>query len=157
MSSAPAWVLLLVPIITALSTYAITKIELLSLRAVKEFEGPWHAYYIDPDTRNVETELWTVSGLGAVTVSRGKKTTFKGRLTLRGNKAYVAATSTLSRDERLFVMLDVPLNPRTGDHRPCPCIWLGKSGNNLTTAAHGILSRDPLQNPPLKSEFLLAC
>ena len=82
--------------------------------------------------------------------------TFKGRLTLKGNKAYMDVISTISGDERLFVMLDTPNNPRTGDSQASTCIWLGKNKNHITTAGHGVLSRSRLEDAAtrVKDEFI---
>jgi hypothetical protein len=153
---ADAWATLLAPVIAALATWATTKFEVLSLHSIKEYKGTWSAYYLDPDTKKLEKEIWTFSPLGTVSVSRNNKTTFRGKLSLRGNKAYMNVQSTVSRNERLFVMLDAPTSPRTGDNRPCVCIWLGKSGDGSTTAGHGLLSRADLSRPIIKKEFLRA-
>jgi hypothetical protein len=152
----PVWILLTVPVITALATWATTKFEVLSLRRVREYEGLWYAYYLDPDTRKPQEELWNFSVIGRVTVTRNGKITFKGVLTVKGNKAYMDVKSTLSEYERLFVMLDSPTNPHTGDSRSSPCIWVGMNGNGATTAGHGLLSRIRLQSLDqlLKDEFL---
>jgi hypothetical protein len=64
--------------------------------------------------------------------------------------------STPSGEERLFVMLDTPKNPRTGDDRPSVCIWLGKNADGKTTAGHGMLSRTPVRSPSVKTEFISA-
>jgi hypothetical protein len=156
MAEAPWWPILVAPIITALATWITTKFELLSLRRIKEYEGLWYAYYLDPDTKSLEKELWSFTSFGNVTVSRNGERTFKGTLSLRGNKAYMNVDSTLWRGERLFVMLDAPNNPRTGDQGAVVCIWLGKSADQTTTAGHGILSREELDTPEIKNEFLRA-
>jgi hypothetical protein len=156
--AAPIWVLLVTPVITALATWVTTKFEIMSLHRIKQYEGTWYAYYRDPDSKEVQEEIWNFSMLGAVTVSRNGKSTFKGRLTLKGNKAYMNVDSTMSTDERLFVMLDTPVNPRTGDQQPSLCIWLGKSANHTTTAGHGQLSRGKLTSPDIniRDEFIRA-
>jgi|SRR5215472_15369469 len=159
MADAPLWVAIVTPAITAVATGATTwitaKFEVLAFKELKQYEGIWYAYYRDPDSKECQEELWTFSALGNVTVSRNGKTTFKGKLSLRGNKAYMNVSSTISRDERLFVMLDRPVDPR-GDLKPSVCVWLGKSANYTTTAGHGLLSRQKLTNPPIKDEFVRA-
>ena len=155
-ATTPIWVTLVVPVITAAATWMTTKLELLSLNRVKEYQGTWYAYYRDPDTKGIEEEIWSFSTLGRVSVSRAGRTTFKGSLVLRSNKAYMDVHSTMSGDERLLVMLDTPNNPRNGDSRPCGCIWLGKSGDHTTTAGHGLLSRTRLESPPIRDEFIQA-
>jgi hypothetical protein len=152
----PIWVTLVTPVIAALATWATTKFEIMSFHRIRQYEGTWYAYYRDPDTKEVQEEIWNFSTLGAVTVSRKGKSTFKGRLILKGNKAYMNVDSTISTDERLFVMLDTPNNPRTGDPRPSLCIWLGKSTDHTTTAGHGKLSRERLTDPMIKDEFIRA-
>jgi hypothetical protein len=154
MADTPAWATLLAPVIAAVAAWATTKFEVLSLPLIREYAGSWYAYYLDPDSRTLEREMWKFSPLGIVTVTRNNKTTFKGKLSLRGNKAYMNVQSTIARNERLFVMLDVPVNPRTGDDRPSVCIWLGKSADGATTAGHGLLSRKEIVRPTIKDEFL---
>jgi len=156
MADTPAWVQLTVPVVAAAATWVTTRLDFGSLGRVKQFGGLWYAYYRDPDTRKCEAELWEFSSLGAVSVSRNGRCTFKGRLSLKGNKAYMNVKSTISSDERLFVMLDTPSNPRNGDFRPSVCIWLGKSADHTTTAGHGLLSRERIDNPVIKDEFLRA-
>src|SRR5438105_3163753 len=124
-SGPPVWVTLVTPVIAALATWVTTKFEITSVHRFKQYEGTWYAYYRDPDTMAVQEEIWNFSILGAVAVSRNGKNTFRGRLTLKGSKAYMNVDSTVSRDERLFVMLDTPNSPRTGDPQPSLCIWLG--------------------------------
>jgi hypothetical protein len=154
--TAPIWVTLVTPAIAALATWITTKFEIMSVHRIKQYEGTWYAYYRDPDSKEMQEELWRFSMLGAVTVSRNGKRTFKGRLTLKGNKAYMNVDSTISTDERLFVMLDTPNSPRTGDQQPSLCIWLGKSADHTTTAGHGVLSREKLTSPGIKDEFIRA-
>jgi hypothetical protein len=154
--STPLWVPLVTPVVAALATWATTKFELLSLHRLKQYEGTWYAYYRDPDTHKIQEEIWCFTVVGGVTVSRNGRVTFKGRLSLKGNKAYMNVDSTISNDERLFVMLDTPNNPRTGDSWPTVCIWLGKSANHTTTAGHGLLSRFKLEQPSIKDEFFRA-
>ena len=150
----PIWVTLVTPVIAALATWVTTKFEILSVHRIRQYEGIWYAYYRDPDNKEVQEEIWQFSSLGAVAVYRNNRNTFKGKLTLKGNKAYMNVDSTITADERLFVMLDTPNSPRTGDPQPSLCIWLGKSADHTTTAGHGLLSRSKLPNPAVKDEFL---
>ncbi len=155
----PLWVPLVTPVIAALATWVTAKFEILSLHRIRQYEGTWYAYYRDPDSRKCQEEIWNFSTLGRVTVTRNGKVTFKGTLNLKAGKAYMDVTSTISGDERLFVMLDTPNNPRTGDSRPSACSWLGKSGNHTTTAGHGVLSRNRLEDTAIaaiKDEFIQA-
>jgi hypothetical protein len=92
---------------------------------------------------------------GSVTVSRNSRTTFKGRLSLKGKKAYMCVDSTVTTNEQLFVVLDARNDPR-GDPRPSICIWLGNSGEQTTTAGHGLLSRTKLDNPSIIKQCVLA-
>jgi hypothetical protein len=159
MPEAPTWVLISTPIISAVATgvvtWASTKLEVFSLRRVRQFEGIWYAYYRDPNTKSLQEEIWTFSPLGKVEVSRGGRTTFKGRLSLKGNKAYMYVDSVISSVDRLFVMLDSPNKPK-GDPTPAVCIWLGLDDKWATTAGHGLLSREKLENPLIKDQFLRA-
>lgn len=156
MADAPIWVTLVTPFVTAWAGWMTSKLDLLSFGGLKEYEGDWYAYYRDPDEGKVEEELWTFSKLGRVTVKRGGKTTFEGRLVLKGTKAYMHVESVKTRKERLLVMLDPPANPRNGDEKPSICLWLGQDGKRRTTAGHGLISRRSLQRPEIKDEFIRA-
>jgi len=150
----------LAPIMSAAATWAFTNVDFPSLRRFREYEGPWHAYYLDPDEPErvgVQHEVWSFTRLGRVTVTRHGKVTFKGRLSLKSNKAYMLLDSCIVAEERLFVMLDKPTLVR-GDLRrePLPCLWLGRDERYRITAGHGLLRRDPIEAPQIKNEFLRA-
>ena len=154
MPDSPVWVQLTTPIVAAAATWILSRTELWAIGSLREYSGTWYAYYRDPDTKQLQTELWEFSPLGNVKVSRNSKTTFKGRLSLKNNKAYMHVRSTVAKGERLFVMLNSPVNARTGDAGPSVCIWLGQDGRHRTTAGHGLLSRTPIPDPQIKDEFL---
>src|SRR5438046_2720579 len=101
MADTPIWVQLLTPVITACAGWGVSKLVLLSVGDLKEYEGTWYAYYRDPDSNEVQEENWCFTTLGKVTVSRNGRTTFKGRLKLKGNKAYMNVDSTVSSGEKL--------------------------------------------------------
>jgi len=156
MAETPIWVQLATPAITAMAGWATSKLDLLSFGSLKQYNGLWYAYYRDPDDHGIQEELWNFSKLGSVVVTRNGKTTFKGRLALKGRKAYMQVVSVKTGEERLLVMLDPPTNPRNGDERPSICLWLGEDGDGRTTAGHGLISRSRLENANTKDEFIRA-
>lgn len=157
MADSPIWVQLLTPVIAAAATWITTKFEVLSFRRLRQYEGIWYAYYRDPDNGEIQEETWIFSNLGRVSVNRNRKITFKGRLSLKGGKAYMNVDSVQTGDEKLFVMLEPPNNPRNGDERASICLWLGKDGGSQITAGHGLMSRNKLDKlPDIKKVFLRA-
>lgn len=154
MADTPIWVQLVTPVLTAAAAWFFSKSDVWSLGSLSEYKGNWYAYYRDPDTKQIQEEIWTFSRTGNVTVGRNGKTTFRGRLSLKNNKAYMHVKSTVAKGERLFVMLNSPTNPRTGDSGPSVCVWLGQDGDHKTTAGHGMLSRTALREPNIKNEFI---
>jgi hypothetical protein len=134
----------------------VSRLDLLEIGRIKQYVGKWYAYYRDPDSEEIEEEIWEFSSFGSVRVSRKGKTTFKGTLKLRGYKAYMHVESTVVKGERLFVMLDTPSNPRSQQEGPAVCLWLGQDGDHRTTAGHLLLSRGSLVKPDIKNEFIRA-
>ena len=154
MADTPVWVQLVTPVITAVATWVTTKFEVLSVRQLKQYEGNWYAYYRDPDDAStVQEEIWEFSTLGSVKVRREGRLTFKGRLSLKGGKAYMNVDSVRTADERLFVMLESPTDPRGGE-RASICLWLGKEemSRSLLNIAKRPLPRLTLRGVGLTSK-----
>ena len=156
MADTPIWVTLTTPVLAAVATWATTKLDLISFSSLRQYKGLWYAYYIDPDTLQLEEEFWEFSTFGTVTVSRKGTVTFRGRLVLKRSKAYMQVESVKTKQERLLVMLDPPTNPRTGGAMPSRCLWLGQNGKNITTAGHGLISRQQLNSPSIRQQFIFA-
>jgi len=152
----PIWVQFTIPFVTAIATWSVSKLDLISLGGVQEYTGQWYAYYRDPDSGKIESEIWAFSKLGAVTVSRNGSVTFNGKLTIKGAKAYMYVTSAVTKRERLFVTLNAPTNPRTGEAQGSACIWLGEDGSHRITAGHALLSRKPIHVPKVPEGFMRA-
>ena len=154
---APIWVTLTVPVITAVAGYLVPKLDLIAFNKTKQYAGTWYAYYRDPDgAHEIQEEIWYFSKLGRVTVTRSGKATFKGRLEVGQSKAFMRVESTLSSNDRLFVLLHPPHNPRLGDAVPSVCLWLGEDLNSRATAGHAMLSRAPIKGPAIADEFIRA-
>ncbi|CAD6880624.1 hypothetical protein [Methylomonas albis] len=156
MADTPIWVTLITPVVSALATWLVTKLDLLSFSDLSQFKGTWYAYYRDPDgSHEIRKEIWEFSAIGTVSVQARGKITFKGRLKLIGNKALMSVVSTHAKTEGLQVLMDAPNDPR-GYSRPCVAVWLGSDGSHRITAGHALLSKNELTTEEVENEFLRA-